>query len=444
MHWPAGYKLGLVQVIDDRYELLEVIASGGMASVWRARDTRLDRLVALKRPHPAAPGDDSAVRMAREARAAASLTHPNLITVYDYGSDELGPYLVMELVDGPTLLELVGEIEASEAVIVGAQVADALDAIHAAGIVHRDVKPGNVIMSERGPLLTDFGIAWDPNATSKITDPGKVVGTPSYAAPEVLAGETPTTASDVYSLAVMIDELVGGSGHEPGPGMETALSPALSPSPEDRPDAAALGAALRRVAPTMTGMSPNGSTLVMEATPPGPGIVGDGDVGRRRVAGRLWVAGLLAAAAVALVAIGLALSNGDVPADAAAGPTETSLAATTSTRATTSTQASTTTLLVETSVAGARNELESILLQPPRSDLKPSEVEDMMKKVDEAIEAAADGDEDKAEKKLSETAKKLDDKLDGESLPEAQNLLARLAELLGVDFDSTGDGDDDD
>jgi serine/threonine protein kinase len=99
-----------VHLIDDRYELLEVIASGGMATVWRARDTRLNRLVAVKRPHPSPPGDPSTDRLSREARAAASLSHPNLITVYDYGSNELGPYLVMELVDGPTLQDVAGEV----------------------------------------------------------------------------------------------------------------------------------------------------------------------------------------------------------------------------------------------------------------------------------------------------------------------------------------------
>ncbi|MGH3649907.1 MAG: protein kinase domain-containing protein, partial [Acidimicrobiia bacterium] len=129
----------MTELIDDRYELLEVIASGGMATVWRARDMRLDGVVALKRPHPT-PDSDEAIhrRMDREARAAASLNHPNVVTVYDYGNDDEGPFLVMELAEGPTLDQVAPKIGAPAVTEIGVQLAEALAAIHAAGIVHRD------------------------------------------------------------------------------------------------------------------------------------------------------------------------------------------------------------------------------------------------------------------------------------------------------------------
>ena len=431
-----------MQLIDNRYELLDVIASGGMATVWRARDTRLDRLVAVKRPHPTPLADESAARMAREARAAASLSHPNLITVYDFGSDESGPYLVMELVDGPTLMEGSAEIDAAEAIDIGAQVADALAAIHAAGIVHRDVKPGNVILSERGPLLTDFGIALDPNATAEITEPGKVVTTPSYAAPEVLAGEKPTPASDVFSLAVMIDELVEMQGLDRSRDIAAVLKPAMSVSPGDRPDAVGFAAALRRAAPTATWASPGDSTLVLE--PSSSPLVSDQEDGADRSTPMwIWVAGLLVVLAAGLAVLGLVLSDGDPPADAAATPPAVSTTVVPE-GSTTSTSTSSTTTSVPTTVTQTRNELEALLLEPPRSDLKRSEVEDVMKKVDEAIEAAGEEDLDKSEEKLSESAKKLDEKLEGDKRDEATLLLRQLADLLGVDLETEDQDDRDD
>jgi serine/threonine-protein kinase len=432
-----------VQLIDDRYELLDVIASGGMATVWRARDTRLDRFVAVKRPHPTPVADESAARMAREARAAASLSHPNLITMYDFGSDESGPYLVMELVDGPTIMEGSAEIDAAEAIDIGAQLAEALAVIHAAGIVHRDVKPGNVILSERGPLLTDFGIALDPNATAEITQPGKIVASPSYAAPEVLAGEKPTPASDVFSLAVMIDELVEKQGLDRSRDVAAALGPAMSVSPGDRPDAAGFAAALRRAAPTATwAAGPGDSTLVLEPSS-SPAVSDQEDGADRSTPIWIWVAGLLVVLAAGLAVLGLVLSDGDTPTDAAATPLTVSTTVVPE-GSTTSTSTPRTTTSAPTTVAETRNELEALLLEPPRSDLKRSEVDDVMKKVDEAIEAAGEEDFDKSQEKLSESAKKLDEKLEGDKRDEATLLLRQLADLLGVDLETEDQDDRDD
>jgi len=425
-----------MQLIDDRYELLDVIASGGMATVWRARDTRLDRLVAVKRPHPAPSSDDYPARLAREARAAASINHPNLITVYDFGSDDSGPYLVLEFVDGPTLLELSDEIDAATAMDIGAQLADALTAIHAAGIVHRDVKPANIIMSDRGPLLTDFGIASNADATTQVTDPGKVVATPSYAAPEVLAGDTPTPESDVFSLAVTIDELVQKATTTPSEDIDAVLGPALSASPEGRPDAARFGAALRRATPTVTLSSSGDSTLVLETSQ--TRHFRDEDGSPRPVPVWVWTTGALVVVAAGLTVMGLALSDPGPQVDVARAsetPTTTTLAETT----TTSLLSTTTTTSLHSAVAQTRSDLEAVLLQPPRSDLKPQDVDDLMKKVDEAIAAADEGDSDKAEKKLSETAKKIDDKVEGEKRAESTRLLAQLADQLGLDLDTDDD-----
>jgi serine/threonine protein kinase len=247
-----------------------------MATVSRARDTRLDQLVAIKRPHPGPPGNDLAKRMEREARAAASLSHPTLVTIHDYRADADGPYLVMELVEGQTLQVAAEQVGPDQVVEIGVQLVDALAAIHRAGVVHRDVEPSNVIMSDRGPLLTDFGIALDPISARDITRPGQVVATPSYAAPEVLAGDPPTSASDIYSLAVVIAEMSGRAKLATAEDVYRVLQAARAHLPEDRPDASSFGAALRGAIPTATmgagtpaDAHPAGdhSTLILETGP---------------------------------------------------------------------------------------------------------------------------------------------------------------------------------
>lgn len=261
-------------LVDDRYELLDVLASGGMGTVWRARDTRLKRLVALKRPHPAPVESKLQERMAREARAAAGVNHPNLVTMFDSGRDEDGPYLVMELVEGPTLASPGRAIGPSEAVAIGAQIADALAAVHEAGIVHRDVKPSNVILAERGPCLTDFGIASIEEATSELTQPGTVVASPSYAAPEVLAGDPSSPASDVFSLAAVVYGLLAGKPPYQGAdrtaslpvlsdrSIDAVVRSGLAADPGARPSARDLAARLRASAPTQ-GMRAADETLIM-------------------------------------------------------------------------------------------------------------------------------------------------------------------------------------
>ncbi|MGH3650953.1 MAG: protein kinase domain-containing protein [Acidimicrobiia bacterium] len=438
-----------MELIDDRYELLEVIASGGMASVWRARDTRLNRVVALKRPHPAPADDPSHRRMEREARAASSFSHPNLVTVYDYGRDDAGPFVVMEMVEGPTLEEIAGDLDPAGAVEIGSQLADALAAIHAVGIIHRDIKPANVLMSERGPLLTDFGVALHPEMTSEITQPGKVVATPSYAAPEVLEGQPPSTASDVYSLGLVIYELVAQTPMSPGTGqdvepppladprIDSILRPALSASPEERPAAAALAVGLAGSSPTLTAMTPKGSTMVMDPVTPADPVAVAGGTEPSPETGRLWKWLLVAALGVLAIVLSLGGQIFSDPETLAVGVTSTTAQPSSTTAPTTTTTTLTTTTV--DSVDTTRDELEAILLGQPRSDIKPSDARDILKKVDEAIEAAERGDSKESAKKLEEAADKLEEKLEGERLTRARAALQHLAELLGVSFEDEDD-----
>lgn len=443
-------------MIDDRYELLEVIASGGMATVWRGSDTRLDRLVAVKRPHPSAPGGDSTPnRMGREARAAAAISHPNLITVYDYGADEDGPYLVMELAEGPTLRDTLGQLDEAESLEVGAQVAEGLAAVHAGGLVHRDVKPANIILSDRGPLLTDFGIALDPTSTAEVTADGLIVATPSYAAPEVMAGQRPTQASDVYSLGVVVRELLDATGVAPSPAIDGALESATAHDPNHRPDALSFAALLRAEAPTvnfvpgapvaLAGPGEADRTLVMEgpsrASSPAPR---EADRGHRRVPVAMLVLGVL----VLLFAVALAVSSGNSPGLAADSPSSSSVVGSTlipmSTTVPTSTTVApaTTTSTPADRVRESRDRLEAILSQPPRSDLNEREVDKLMNKIDNAIDEARVGDPEKATDELGKVAEELEKKLESGTRDAALTELERLAESLGLRVEVPDDEDD--
>jgi serine/threonine protein kinase len=448
---PVRVLNGAMPLIDDRYELLEVIASGGMATVWRARDTRLDRLVAVKRPLPSALGDDpTARRIGREARAAAAINHSNVVTVYDYGSDEEGPYLVMELAEGPNLTGSLHQLDAAEVVEVGTGVAEGLAAIHAAGIIHRDVKPANVILSDRGPLLTDFGIALDPSSTDEVTAEGMIVATPSYAAPEVMAGQPPTQASDVFSLGVVVREMLEAVGTKPGPALEDVLKAAIATAPEDRPDALSLAAAIRGETPTLP-IAPSGAaipvagddsdtTLVLESPPNVASAAAEKPDRPGRV---LPVALMLLAGVALLLAFALGIGGRDDP-GLAAGVTSSTTGVSTTTAATSTTQGPTTTVTTATTpvpaptdlVAESRDRLEAILLRPPRSDLNQRDVEKVMEDVDDAISEASAGDTKKAEDKLEKVASELDKKLGkGSNRDDALAELEQLAESLGLQVD---------
>jgi eukaryotic-like serine/threonine-protein kinase len=225
------------ELVADRYELQELVGTGGMSSVYRAVDTLLERNVALKILHPHY-GDDAEYveRFRREARAVAQLSHPNIVTVIDRGEDEGQQYIVFEYVDGESLKQLVdrtGPLPTRRAIELALQVAEALAFAHNAGLVHRDVKPQNVLVTEDGEAkVTDFGIARSLDVEHGVTQTGTVLGTSNYLSPEQARGQTVTPATDVYSLGVVLYELL--TGEVPFPG-ETFVAVAMKHINEEPP-----------------------------------------------------------------------------------------------------------------------------------------------------------------------------------------------------------------
>ena len=203
--------------LGGRYRLDERIAGGGMGDVWRGTDEVLGRTVAVKILLPALLDEPGfAERFRGEARTMATINHPGVVDVYDYGSDQHLAFLVMEYVEGDALsrtLSRVGRLTPARTMALVAQAADALQAAHANGIVHRDVKPGNLLVRPNGTLvLTDFGIARSA-LVGQLTVAGSVLGTASYISPEQASGEVATAASDVYALGVVAYQCL--SGHRP-------------------------------------------------------------------------------------------------------------------------------------------------------------------------------------------------------------------------------------
>ena len=209
------------RLVGGRYELGELIGYGGMAEVHRGRDTRLGRDVAIKVLRPDLARDPSFLnRFRREAQSAAGLNHPSIVAVYDTGQDTAPdgtsqPYIVMEFVEGRTLRDILkaeGRLPARRAMEIAADVCGALDFSHRAGLIHRDVKPANVMITASGAVkVMDFGIARavaDNGAT--VTQTANVIGTAQYLSPEQARGETVDARSDVYSTGCLLYELVTG------------------------------------------------------------------------------------------------------------------------------------------------------------------------------------------------------------------------------------------
>jgi eukaryotic-like serine/threonine-protein kinase len=205
-------------VLDSRYELIERIATGGMGEVWRGNDQMLGRPVAVKLLSAMHAGDEQfRARFRAEARYAAALSHPGIARVYDYGESSPlgGPYLVMELVNGEPLsaiLDREGRLSPEATLDIVSQAARALDLAHQAGIVHRDIKPGNLLITADGTTkITDFGIAKARAAQDmQLTATGIVMGTALYVSPEQATGSVVTGASDIYSLGVVAYECLAG------------------------------------------------------------------------------------------------------------------------------------------------------------------------------------------------------------------------------------------
>jgi serine/threonine protein kinase len=195
------------------YTLLEQIGYGGMAVVYRARQETLDRTVAIKiLSENMAASPEFMERFRREARTAANLRHPNVITVHDFGEDDRGvPYLVMEYIEGPTLADLMDAgLDDDRIPNLLDQIAAGLDYAHVRGVIHRDIKPGNVLMTEEGrAVLADFGLAWLLEG-AQLTLTGGVIGTPEYMSPEQAAGHPFDHRADVYALGIVLYEMLVG------------------------------------------------------------------------------------------------------------------------------------------------------------------------------------------------------------------------------------------
>jgi len=227
-------------LLAGRYRLDSRIAVGGMGEVWRGTDTVLSRPVAVKLLRTEyAQYPETLARFRSEGRHAGSLSHPAIARIYDYGEDAAGAsgpelaYLVMELVDGPSLTEVLGRgaLAARQVMDVVAQAAAGLDAAHRADLVHRDIKPGNLLLGPDGQVkITDFGIA-HAAGSAPITVSGALLGTPAYLAPERVAGEAATAASDLYSLGIVAWECLAGKPPFTGTPVEVAVAHRDRPLP---------------------------------------------------------------------------------------------------------------------------------------------------------------------------------------------------------------------
>ena len=296
------------RVLAGRYRLDQLIARGGMASVWLGRDELLGRRVAVKTLHPDLAHDEALRgRFRQEAVAAAGLTHPNIVATYDTGDDDGTAFIVMELVDGESLRQLLDRrkvLDPPEACTIAHHVAGALEHAHRMGIVHRDIKPANVLVPPEGPVkVTDFGIA-KATGGADFTRTGTVVGTARYLSPEQVQGLPTDGRTDVYALGLVLYEMLAGrpaySGDSematavarltgpptpielvrPGisPALASVIEQALQPDPAHRiPSAGAFDQALGRAASGVATPRPaaaptsTGAVAARPATHPGTG-----------------------------------------------------------------------------------------------------------------------------------------------------------------------------
>jgi eukaryotic-like serine/threonine-protein kinase len=321
---------GLPRLLAERYELSEQLAAGGMTSVWRGHDRVLGRDVVVKVLHPELAADPSfRARFHEEAVNAARLTHPNIVALYDTGEQGDVAYIVMELVNGPTLREALGRhgpLPPSRAARLSMEVAAALDYAHQAGVCHGSLKPGNILLADDGTVkVADFSIARaasddDPGRT------GEVLGADGYLAPEVARGDDADGRADVYGLGACLYEML--TGRPPGADPSTTVPPralragvprdldtivrqAMATDPADRfQTVQAMAAALSRSAAGVDG-PPAAEFLPVPPAPTGPEVTPSR--GFLRHEGRLlgWVLALVAVAAI-LVTVGLTLAKDDL------------------------------------------------------------------------------------------------------------------------------------
>ena len=276
--------------LTGRYHLQELIAAGGMGEVWRAVDEVLGRPVAVKLLRPEYSRDElTLLRFRAEARHAGGLNHPGIAQVYDYedATRDRPAYLVMELVSGPSLAGVLagGQLDARRTADVLAQAAEALQAAHTAGVLHRDIKPGNLLIGPDGQVkVTDFGIAQSSRA-GNLTRTGSLVGTTGYLAPERVSGRPASVASDLYALGIVGYECL--TGHPPfqGEPLQVALAhrdqdlPGLPPWCLSQPGGTGLAALIARLtAKNPAGRPATAALVAQEARRIRDGLTGPGDI----------------------------------------------------------------------------------------------------------------------------------------------------------------------
>ena len=224
------------QIVKERYEILEILGEGGMAFVYKARDMQLERFVAIKTLKPNYVNQETFVdRFKREAKTAANLNHPNIVQIFDWGIED-EPYFVMEYIEGNTLTSIISKnrtISLSDILFIGAQVSSGLHAAHQKGLVHRDIKPGNIMITPDGKVkVTDFGIVSLQNEESDITKTGSILGTASYISPEQAQGKPVSIESDLYSLGTVLYELITGKAPFSGDSPISTATKHLTEKPE--------------------------------------------------------------------------------------------------------------------------------------------------------------------------------------------------------------------
>ena len=334
-------------VLGGRYRLVELLGQGGMATIYRATDAQLGRDVAVKILRPEYGRDpDFVSRFRMEAQSVASLSSPNVVAVHDFGMDPVGPFIVMDYVDGEdlaTLLRRTGPLQPRQSARIAVEVARALAAAHARGIIHRDIKPGNILLAQDGRVqVADFGIA-RAIADAQMTLPGTTLGSVQYMSPEQARGEPATERSDLYSLGVVLFEML--TGRRPFEGdsaasiaMARLTPPVPLPSQHRRSIPPTLEAICRRAMaidaaerfPSANAMADALEGVLADRAVGGPGVGAARAVGASAAAGgagataTAGTAGVPRAAAVTTVGAGVARANppSNIPygADAYAGP----------------------------------------------------------------------------------------------------------------------------
>jgi eukaryotic-like serine/threonine-protein kinase len=470
------------QLISGRYQLEVVLGRGGMATVWRGVDERLGRRVAVKLLDRATADPAMLQRFDREARTAGGLTHPNIVAVYDVGTDNGAPYMVMELIDGTSVAALLagGPLPIDQAVDVARQICDALAVAHAQGVVHRDVKPANILLTNTGTVkVCDFGIArLTHREQTDLTAPHTAIGTSAYMAPEQASGAAVDARTDLYALGCVMYAMLTGHPpftgdnpltvlwqhqHQPAPAaasrradtpadIDALIARLLAKNPSDRPATAtevrdrltARGGSEMAAAPPTRAIPVVSRTLTLP-------VLEDGEAPPAPVGGRfrLGPAGIaavaLGAAILAALTVALLIASQRPGADATAADSPPPGTATTAPgTATTDSSAgnpgtATTESFAGNPDAGSSARLAALLGviegQRQAGDLDDKTVDELTKKLQEVERELDQGDKGKAAEKLADLRSKLDELRRDEKITTAaydavQTSLTQLADTL--------------